>query len=126
MSSQQLDPMELMLVEQTVANEAPSTTAAYLLAIFLGLLSAHRFYLRRPGSAVLQILSYFVLVGFVWWVIDLFQIPGMVRADRQKIRRREIGRVLAMRPLADDERESKAPPVDGAFVAGLLAARGLT
>ena len=105
-----LDVSEQILVEQVVANEAPSTGVAYLLAIFLGLLSAHRFYLRRPGSAIVQILSYFIGVGFVWIIIDLFLIPGMVRDEREKIRRREIERrVLSSRPTAMAA-EPAAPP----------------
>ncbi len=62
--------------------------AAYLSWFFLGILSAHRFYLGRPGSAILQILLFFVLVGFIWLVVDLFLIPGMVRERQEAIRQR--------------------------------------
>ena len=37
---------------------------------------------------MLQILSYFILVGFVWVLIDAFLIPGMVREKNDAIRRR--------------------------------------
>jgi TM2 domain-containing membrane protein YozV len=77
-----------ILVEQLVATEAPSLAVAYLLWLCLGLFSAHRFYLRRPGSAVLQILSYFVIIGFLWWLVDAMLIPGMVREMRFEIRAR--------------------------------------
>ena len=94
---------EMILIEQQVQSEAPSVGAAYLLALLLGLLSAHRFYLGRPGSAILQILSYFVVIGFFWWVIDLFSIPGMVRAKKARLRAEIMTR---MRP----ELAHKAPP----------------
>ncbi|NWM24864.1 TM2 domain-containing protein, partial [Escherichia coli] len=61
---------ELTLVEQRVTNDAPSVVVAYLLWLFLWFVSAHRFYLGKPVSAILQILSYFVLIGFIWALID--------------------------------------------------------
>lgn len=77
---------ELSLVEQRVANDGPSTGVAYLLWFFLGWISAHRFYLGRPATAILQILSYFILIGFIWLLIDAFLIPGMVRDEKNEIR----------------------------------------
>ena len=78
---------ELTLVEQRVTDAAPSVVVAYLLWLFLWFVSAHRFYLGRPVSAVLQILSYFVLIGFVWVLIDALLIPGMIRARQDDIHR---------------------------------------
>jgi TM2 domain-containing membrane protein YozV len=79
---------EKMLIEMRVANESPSTATAYLLWIFLWFVSAHRFYLGRPGSAVIQILCYFIVIGFIWVLIDAFLIPGMIRDKQDEIRRR--------------------------------------
>ncbi|HWL71987.1 MAG TPA: TM2 domain-containing protein [Geminicoccus sp.] len=81
---------ERVLIEMRVANDGPSVAVAYLLWFFLGIFAAHRFYLGRPGTAILQILSMFVLVGLVWLVVDLFLIPGMVR-DKQEELRRSLG-----------------------------------
>ena len=81
-----LSTQELTFVEAKVANETPSVLVAYLLWFFLGLFSAHRFYLGRPGTAILQILSYLVLIGFVWLLIDAFLIPGMARDKRNAVR----------------------------------------
>ena len=77
---------QMMLIEQRVTNEAKSTGAAYLLWFFLGLLSAHRFYLGTPWLAILQIISYFFIIGFLWWLIDAFLIPGMIQEHKQRIR----------------------------------------
>lgn len=77
---------DMILIESRVANERKSAGAAYFLWFFLGWLSAHRFYMGKPVSAVLQILSYFILVGFVWWVIDLFLIPGMIDQKANEVR----------------------------------------
>jgi TM2 domain-containing membrane protein YozV len=92
-----LTTSEEILIEQRVTNESPSVAAAYVLWFFLGILSAHRFYLGRPGSAVLQILLFFVLVGFIWLIVDLFLIPGMVRARQDAIRERLFAEMEAGR-----------------------------
>jgi TM2 domain-containing membrane protein YozV len=83
-----LSTAELSLIEQRVTNDGPSTGVAYLLWLFLWFVSAHRFYLGRPGTAILQILSYFILVGFIWALIDAFLIPSMIRDKRNEIRQR--------------------------------------
>jgi len=69
---------DMILIEQRAANEKKSAGAAYLLWFFLGWISAHRFYLGKPVTAILQIVSYFFLIGFVWWVLDLFLIPAII------------------------------------------------
>jgi TM2 domain-containing membrane protein YozV len=75
-----------ILVEQRVTNEGPSMGVAYLLWLFLWWVSGHRFYLGKPGTALLQIASYFILVGFLWVLIDAFVIPDMVRQKRAELR----------------------------------------
>ena len=67
-----------ILIESRVANERKSAGAAYFLWFFLGFLSAHRFYLGKPVTAILQIFSYFLIIGFVWWIVDLFLIPSII------------------------------------------------
>ncbi|XP_048253873.1 uncharacterized protein LOC125381403 isoform X2 [Haliotis rufescens] len=53
-----------------------SVVEAYILALVLGLLGAHHFYLRRPGFG----LVYFFTVGLlgVGYVVDLFRLPCLV------------------------------------------------
>lgn len=75
-----------ILIEQRITNEGPSIVAAYLLWFFLGFVSAHRFYLGRIGSAILQLVLNFMLVGLIWLLIDLFLIPRMVRAKQAGLR----------------------------------------
>ncbi len=55
----------------------------YLLWFFLGVFSAHRFYLGKTGTALLQM---FTLGGLgVWLLIDVFLIPSMVREYNRNI-----------------------------------------
>ena len=85
---------ELTLVEQRVSNDGSNAGLAYLLWFFLWFVSGHRFYLGRPGTAFLQILSYFILIGFVWVLIDAFLIPAMVQERNDAIRRRVMGELI--------------------------------
>jgi len=53
-----------------------SKGVAYLLWFFLGVFSAHRFYLKKNGTAIFFLLT-FQLLGIAW-VFDLFFLGGMV------------------------------------------------
>lgn len=70
-----------------------STGVAYLLWLILGGIGAHRFYAGNIGTGwayvILQIIGWvtvsagigafcFIIIG-VWWLIDAFLLPGMIR-----------------------------------------------
>ena len=51
-----------------------SRTVAFLLAFFLGVFGAHRFYVGKTGTAILQLCT---LGGLgVWWLIDLIIVAS--------------------------------------------------
>ena len=100
LSAMALDTQQQLLIEQRVTNEGPSTGATYLLWFFLGVFSAHRFYLGRTVSAIAQIVSYLLLIGLIWWIIDGFLIPGMIREKKDRIRRDITLQMLASAPAA--------------------------
>jgi TM2 domain-containing membrane protein YozV len=62
-----------------------SNGMAYLLWLlcFLGLAGVHRFYLGRPLTGLLWLLTGGLL--FVGQFIDLFLIPGMVDGENRKV-----------------------------------------
>lgn len=77
-------------VEARVANQSRNILLAYVLWFFLGVFGAHRFYLGKMGTAILQLLftlSVFgAIITVVWWVIDAFLIPGLIEDDQERIR----------------------------------------
>ncbi len=76
-----------------------SAVVAYLLWWFLGTFGAHRFYLGRIGTAsamlIIHIFSWLltiIFIGFigvfaiiVWWFVDAFLIPGIVRQHNMRL-----------------------------------------
>jgi TM2 domain-containing membrane protein YozV len=105
-----LSTAELSYVEHQVTNDAPTVGLAYFLWFFGGLFSAHRFYIGKPGSAVLQILSYLILIGFAWWIIDAFRISNMVDERKDRLRGRMIKQLAARTETRDAlPRPSRAP-----------------
>jgi hypothetical protein len=63
---------------------------AFLLWAPLGWLGAHRFYLDRPGTALLMMFS--LGGGTLWWFADGFLIGRMVREQHaEQERRRQLG-----------------------------------
>lgn len=97
-----LDTQQQILIEQRVTNDAKSPVIAYLLLVFLGGFGAHRFYLGKTGTAVtiliLWVLGWvtavigvgliLLLVVGIWAFVDLFLIPGMIKADQQALRQK--------------------------------------
>jgi hypothetical protein len=90
-----LSTAELSLIEQRVANDGPNAVVAYALWFFLGLFSAHRFYLGKYGSAIAQLLLNFLIVGLIWTLIDVFLVGGMIRDNREVLRQRLTTEMLA-------------------------------
>jgi TM2 domain-containing membrane protein YozV len=114
-----LDTAELALIETRVAQRAPNVGLAYLFWFVGGMFGFHRFYLGRPGTAILML---FTLGGFgLWAFIDLFLIGGMAEASRQKIYRAEVVRVTEFRPSATHATPVVAAPrYDRETVAAIL------
>jgi TM2 domain-containing membrane protein YozV len=78
-----------------------SLSVAYSLWFFLWVISAHRFYVGRWITGIVQTVLWYVsmmfwmaghdlalyplMTGLTWIVIDLFLIPGMVRAVNERL-----------------------------------------
>lgn len=69
-----------------------SKVIAYLLWFFLGIFSAHRFYLKNYGTATLYLLT-LQLFG-IGWIYDSFELGKMV--DRYNLSRGFYGPVTGL------------------------------
>jgi len=93
-------PMQVpMAVPVAVLRPMKETSVAYLFAIFLGGLGIHHFYLGNTGKAVTMLILYllgwltaWLFIGFflwavvgIWLIVDLFLIPGYVRAANSRV-----------------------------------------
>ncbi len=74
--------------------EPKSMLVSYLLLIFFGQLGVHRFYIGKINAGIIQLVlglvgwgTSILLIGFIpltvlwiWLFVDIFLIPGLVRA----------------------------------------------
>lgn len=95
LSLHDLTEREILIMRQEVENRKKSTAATWLLWLFLGEFGAHRFYLGRIGTGIGMLLTFGGLL--VWWIVDIFLIPGMLRANQQKIQKEVLEEIGAMR-----------------------------
>ncbi|WP_019421496.1 MULTISPECIES: NINE protein [Paenibacillus] len=83
----QLDARELMLLESEMKNQGKSMLVAYILWYFLGLFGGHRFYMKKTGSAVAQLILSLTVFGLIvtsiWWIVDAFLLHTWVREKNQ-------------------------------------------
>ncbi len=62
-----------------------SSLVAYILWFFFGLLGVHRFYLNKPGTGIIYLLT-IGLFG-LGWILDLCLIPSMVEEENKRVER---------------------------------------
>ncbi len=77
-----LEPATQIAVKADYDRRAKSLVIAYTAWLFMGW---HYLYLRRVG---LQFAFWLTLGGFaVWWLIDAFRLPGIVRSMNEDVAR---------------------------------------
>lgn len=58
---------------------------AYILAVIMPMFSLHRHYLGKHGSAILQMLLWFVGIGAIWFFVDLITMRSLVNEANMSI-----------------------------------------
>ncbi|MDD5127137.1 MAG: NINE protein [Dehalococcoidales bacterium] len=103
--------LDSLTLHREIARRRKGVWTAWLLWLLLGFCGAHRFYLGRFRSGmVMLILAVFVITGFImslvfhvigplygtaiglailvlliWPFVDIFLLPGMLRAERERV-----------------------------------------
>ncbi len=62
-------------------------SVGYLLWIIFGV---HYLYARKIGLQVVFWLAWFVGIGEIWWLIDLFRIPSIIRSSNEQMAREAL------------------------------------
>ncbi|MDA1062208.1 MAG: TM2 domain-containing protein [Chloroflexi bacterium] len=96
----ELDTRELMLLDAGTRDRARNQAAAWILWFLLGGLGAHRFYMGSPVYGAVMLVVNLVLTvltvltsglwlpaAAVWWLVEAFLLPGLIRADRERAER---------------------------------------
>lgn len=94
-----LDARQLMLVDSEIKNQGKNMFVAYVLWYFLGALGAHRFYMKKTGSAVAQLILSITIVGLVvnavWLIVDAFLVHTWVKEHNRELEYRLVSQMLA-------------------------------
>ncbi|HLQ75074.1 MAG TPA: TM2 domain-containing protein [Alloiococcus sp.] len=84
-------------IETYVNNNKKSAVLAYALWFFFGMFGAHRFYMGKVGTGLVQLAltiffawwTYAIIPG-IWVLIDAFLLPGMLANNKNKLRQEAI------------------------------------
>lgn len=68
-----------MVFQSRMSSERKSTTAGAVLAVFLGGLGVHRFYLGQVGLGVVYVLLCWTFIPAVFALLEAFVMPHRVR-----------------------------------------------
>ncbi|MFC5652752.1 TM2 domain-containing protein [Paenibacillus solisilvae] len=97
----QLDARELLLLDQEVKNHGKNMVVAYLLWFFIGSFGAHRFYMKKTGSAVAQLILTITVIGYIvsgiWVLIDAFLLHTWVKEENQRIEDQIINDLISQK-----------------------------
>ncbi len=106
-----LTEREILILRQELENRKKSAAATWLLWFFLGEFGAHRFYLGRVGTGVAMLLTLGGL--FIWWVVDIFLISGMLRDNERKVQGAVLDEISALRQRQGMPQQQWTPQQQG-------------
>jgi TM2 domain-containing membrane protein YozV len=94
-----LDARQLMPANSGVRNQGKNRVAAYVLWFLLGLFGGHRFYMKKKGSAMAQLILTITFIGMIvnaiWWIVDAFLVHTWVKEHNRGLDDRLVSQMLA-------------------------------
>ena len=106
----QMDPASQSAFFQEYQAKAKRLSVAYALWFFFG---CHYLYFRKTGMQIVYWLSWIVVLGFFWWIVDFFRMPSIRRqynevVAREALQTLQIG--AAFRTTSQPPGAPSAPP----------------
>ena len=80
----QMDPTSRSAFFHEYQAKTKKLSVAYILWFFVGM---HYIYFRKVGMQIAFWLSWLVIVGEIWWVVDFFRMPSLRRQYNETIAR---------------------------------------
>ena len=85
------DVLQGQLAQDLTQYPTKSIVIGYVLVVCMGIFGVHRFYLERPTSGAIMLLTFGG--GVVWWLLDMVFFHAIIRRyNNDQIKRREEGR----------------------------------
>lgn len=74
---------------------------AYVLWYFLGLFGGHRFYLRKTGTAIAQLILSITIIGMIatsiWWLVDAFLLHTWVKDHNRNLEGHIMDQIMSQK-----------------------------
>ncbi len=90
-----LTPQQKQYVVSTLPSRTKSVTTAYILWAVFGV---YYFYLNKPVRNILLWITWCILIGMIWWLIDLFRMKGLVGEYNRKAAEKLIAEARVLYP----------------------------
>ncbi len=82
-----MDPVSQSAFFNEYQMKKKSLAAAYILWLIFG---AHYIYFRKVGLQIAFWLTWFIGIGILWWLIDLFRMPSIRRQFSEQVARQAL------------------------------------
>ncbi len=94
---QDLTEQERWVFQDEFNAKRKEVTAGVLLALFLGGVGAHKFYMGQPVMGVVYILFFWTFIPLVVSLVEIFLMPGRIRRFNSDAARQAVLEINALR-----------------------------
>ena len=105
-----LNDSERLLFQTEMSNRRKNPTTGVVLALFLGGLGAHRFYLGQTGLGILYVVFVWTFIPAIAALIECFLMAGRVRAYNTAVGQEIAIKLKGLRPGAESTTSALPAP----------------
>lgn len=99
----ELDNQERLLFQTEITGRRKEVTTGVLLAVFLGGLGAHRFYMGQTGAGILYAIFFWTFIPGIVALIEAFLMPQRIRDYNATAGMEVVAKLKALRTQPDEE-----------------------